>query len=310
MADWSYFKNHPLRIAKSMSHVTVGQVQKAAASHCAHWTLHPTAGAFMHYGGVEIADRLVIETPDADPDVIKRMEEDWDKSCGDAARQLMFYVWKIIFREMRHGNISVILKSWPAGIEGDEAKKLIRDICVGETGDYEACLNGAKHLSALKAAEACEYAFRHGGWSASFGGPAWADIALQIVKYLRGDMSLMMAADRCWTLVHNNGPIFNKGFYFCTHDDWLQEVLNYQAKSSVFKLPNPFKGPDFLSGYHGNNSTHDAFRRFVQAGLLVLGEVEKSEATEKSIPAVASEPKTRDVTLGPFTYQTVEEVVA
>lgn len=307
MADWSYFKNHPLRIAKDMSHVTIGQVQKAATSHCAHWTLHPTAGAYMHYGGVEIADRLVIEKPDADPETVAEAEEAWDASCGDAARQLMFYVWKIIFREMRHGNKNTVLKAWPAGPK-TPAQNLIAAICVHPNGHYEDCLNSMSHVSALEAAEACEHAFRNGGWGTSFGGSAWADIALQMVKYLRGDMSLMMAADRCWTLVHNDGPIFNKGFYFCLHDAWLTGVLEWQAKSSVFDIPNPFHGPDFLSGYDGaHKGVNDAFRKFRNIGQTLLESAQKDEPSEpKEAPKV---PKYRQVVLGPFTYEVSEELV-
>lgn len=132
---------------------------------------------------------------------------------------------------------------------------------------YETLLDSHPGLNAIEYVRAVEQQFRHGGWGGAFGGKKWADIALVFLRYLQGETSAMIAADRAWTLVHNTGPIFNKGFYFKLHDTKLIQVLEAQAKASVFHM-----GDDFLTAYPHSVNAH--FYSFKAAAVSAIQKVQ------------------------------------
>lgn len=56
----------------------------------------------------------------------------------------------------------------------------------------------------------CEIIFRDSGWSNSYGGNAWAEIAAVGKQYWNGDIPAAIFVDRVFNLQHNTGPVFNK----------------------------------------------------------------------------------------------------
>lgn len=242
MPTLDYFKTHPLRVPKNQRNLTIGALIAAELSTVVTPELHPTAGAFIHYGGVELADMLTICKPNMTPEDLKVMTYLWYKSCGLVAKQLLFYVWRIITKELRHGSSAHCSKAFANGQFHPEAVALCQEVCSG--GNYATALLGHPTLPAALYVDAVEQHFRQGGWGGAYGGKKWADIALVFKRYLDGDTSAMIAADRAWTLMHNTGPIFNKGFYFHYHDNNLIKVLNAQATTSVFSLGQGFLTSD------------------------------------------------------------------
>lgn len=263
MITLDYFKTHPLRVPKNQRALTIGQLVAIEKATVHPDDIHPTAGAFIHYGGVELADRLVMLKPSLTQDELTALTQAWYGSCGIVAKQLLFYVWRIITKELRHGSQSMCAKAFSAGGFHPEAVQLCEKVCAG--GDYGEHLLKYPHLPAALYVDAVEQHFRKGGWSGAYGGKKWADIALVFKRYLDGETSAMIAADRAWTLVHNTGPIFNKGFYFEHHDSGLMKVLNAQASSSVFAL-----GMGFLdkSGYA--HQTTKTFGYFVTMATVAI----------------------------------------
>lgn len=262
---YEYFKSHPMRIAKDQTSLTIASMLAAEDKHTKGVPdLHPAAGAFVHYGGVELADKLTILQPPSDDEEVSYLASKWNASCGVAARHLMFYVWRIIFREMRHGSISMCEKAFGPSGAWTSAEHFVASQC--KTGSNWSH-NIVKHqnLCIGPVVEAIERHFRKGGWSAAFGGKKWADIALELLRYLRGEASCMVAADRCWTLVHNGGPIFNKGVYFKKHDQYLNSVLNAQASSSVFSL-----GTGWPLKTYGDHPVYGNFAIFTKKATEII----------------------------------------
>ena len=265
MLTLDYFKTHPLRVPKNQRTLTIGQLLAAETATVVSDDIHPTAGAFIHYGGVELADRLVMLKPSLTQDELTVLTQAWYGSCGIVAKQLLFYVWRIITKELRHGSSGMCDKAFADATKWHpDAVALCRKVCAG--GDYGTHLTHYPNLPASLYVDAVEQHFRKGGWSGAYGGKKWADIALVFKRYLDGETSAMIAADRAWTLVHNTGPIFNKGFYFTHHDSSLVKVLNAQASTSVFSL-----GMGFLlskSGYA--HKTSDMFGVFVDLATKAI----------------------------------------
>jgi len=71
-------------------------------------------------------------------------------------------------------------------------------------------------------------------WSASFGGKAWGKITEQLGKLMSGSYTLELFLDTCFTLAHNTGNIFNKGFLFeSVSGNQLTKILNVQRAGQM-----------------------------------------------------------------------------
>jgi hypothetical protein len=74
----------------------------------------------------------------------------------------------------------------------------------------------------------------HGKWGSSYGGPKWGNVAECLRSYVFGETTAAVMLDTVWTLSHNGGPIFNKGFlYKCQVTDTLVEVLDIQRAGQI-----------------------------------------------------------------------------
>lgn len=276
MITLDYFKTHPLRVPKDQSLLSIGTVRATEKASIHTDDIHPTAGAYIHYGGVELADMLTITKPTIPANTLQTMATLWYASCGQVVKQLLFYTWLICSKEMRHGSVAKCEKAFANwefahGPGMPEAMELAKAISGSSGSKYLSLLDSHPNVAVGPFMRAVERQFRKGGWGGAYGGPKWADIALELVRYFYGESSAMLAADRCWTLVHNTGPIFNKGFYFHHHDGALMSVLNAQATSSVFTLGTPY---EFLTSNDGYaHETSDHFRNFAALALEAIQSV-------------------------------------
>lgn len=310
-----YFRTHPLRVAKCQRDIPMSRMLAAEQTGVVADPIHPTAGAFIHYGGVELADRLVMISPSLSEKEWENLAHAWYHSCGVTVKQLLFYLWGIISKELRHGTSSMCDNAFKGSEIHPNAQSLCKEIC--KSGDWKPKLAKYPDLPIGAYVDAVERHYRKGGWSGAFGGKKWADIALVMKQYLDGTSSAMLAADRAWTLVHNTGPIFNKGFYFKYHDDSLMSVLNAQAKSSVFDL-----GVDkFLMGTpEYDHPVRTTFYQFVQLAqdaiqkadpdyVLGAGGAVNSDGSKVSASGFGGSDtgKNGAVNFGPFTYATTKE---
>jgi hypothetical protein len=62
----------------------------------------------------------------------------------------------------------------------------------------------------LKALDLAENVFRLDGWRRNFGGEAWARVVVALREYLSGRLKRRIFVDRCFSLEHNSGCVFDK----------------------------------------------------------------------------------------------------
>lgn len=86
--------------------------------------------------------------------------------------------------------------------------------------------NGARALKQL------QLGFAAFGWPGGYGGDAWSFIARVAYEYQSGQMSAHAFMDRCWTLHHNGGNVFDKMYDSYT----LDRLLAHQANDKYHKL--------------------------------------------------------------------------
>lgn len=310
MADYRYFRSHALRVPTNHRSLQVSQMLTAEKLRSDSKKIHPTLGAFIHYGGVELADRLAILMPPADDQEMADLRAAWNNSCGRVARQLTYYVWHIINREMRHGKKSQAQKAWsvPNKIP-DYARQAVEAVNAAGSNYMQVVSSHAGSMPLGDYVDALEQHYRHGGWGGGFGGPAWADIALEFKRFVDGETSCMVACDRHWTLCHNNGPIFNKPVHFTTYDAKLIQVLNAQHSSSVFDLSS-----QILDNSSYDHPVMTAFATFTHLAVDLIKRVQPDYELG-STGAVTSDGKKPDGaaagfkspkgthSIGPFSYK-------
>jgi hypothetical protein len=74
-------------------------------------------------------------------------------------------------------------------------------------------------------------------WSSSYGGTAWGEVAQALRDAVWGETNIEMMLDTGYTLAHNNGPIFNKGFQFKHYDaKSLYTILDCQRAGQIPEL--------------------------------------------------------------------------
>lgn len=75
--------------------------------------------------------------------------------------------------------------------------------------------------------------FVTGGFSSSYGGQPWSDIAKVLASFIDGKTSMEMMLDTAFTLAHNGGPIFNKGMCYGSYTAEIYKILDVQRSGQM-----------------------------------------------------------------------------
>ena len=62
----------------------------------------------------------------------------------------------------------------------------------------------------MRALDVAEDVFRMDGWQRNFGGVAWARVVVALREHLKGSIKRRIFVDRCFSLGHNSGCVFDK----------------------------------------------------------------------------------------------------
>lgn len=151
---------------------------------------------------------------------------------SDLFPRLVYYTLIVITRESRHlhsksamksatDKISYgyfpFLESLPSGSQ-NAASFFMSHPPLISLGDYVTCVRKV---------------FHSGHFSSGYGGPAWGKIADALGKFIEGEFSPLTFIDTAWTLAHNNGPMFNKGFNFSMNGKKIIKVLDIQRAGQI-----------------------------------------------------------------------------
>ncbi len=101
-------------------------------------------------------------------------------------------------------------------------------------------LKGADISAQIEFFELAEDVFRHGSWSAGYGGLKWAEIACTAKLYLSGKMTHTVFVDHVFDLRHNGGVLFNKHAVLNRTDEYAMH-RQLDIKKSESTLQNLFR---------------------------------------------------------------------
>jgi hypothetical protein len=161
--------------------------------------------------------------------------------------RLLHYILCITVREMRHlkshGTPTPAFWSKVEQDFGHKMQTFLQDVTShgGEDTAMNRYMNQPPDVDAATYLKAMSYAFHKSpGWSSqneSYGGPKWGEVMDAAMSMLTGVTSMEMLVDTGYTLAHNGGPIFNKGFMYTLQDtNNLMTVLDLQRAGQMLDL--------------------------------------------------------------------------
>jgi hypothetical protein len=145
------------------------------------------------------------------------------------------YLVLICTREFRH-NQSLAKHAPEIGKQfGQPVQDFFVSVKGGEHGIKEAFLNNPPAATIGDYTKALQWGFYHCKWNGGYGGKAWGAVTDCLVRFVTGEFTAEMMLDTVWTLCHNNGPIFNKGFLYSMCTQNLVKILDVQRSGQVIE---------------------------------------------------------------------------
>jgi len=241
----------PGTMARDLSQVPLALAGKAAKKHLGNsGQKSPESEALEFYvlqhamGQIEAAYE-----PDEPLGNKLKLVERFHDVLNAAGARLFQYIMITTTRESRHltnyQEDNLIAKH---GNDCAEFTKAVKSSSQKALFNYKGSLRLGPYLDYL-----CDV-YNTLSWSSSYGGKPWGNVTEAIRDTVNGRISVEMMLDIGYTLAHNNGPIFNKGFQF-THYDTFQlfTILDCQRAGQI---PNLIKsGAPFCTHVNTKHST-------------------------------------------------------
>lgn len=156
-------------------------------------------------------------------------------SClAPMAARAFYYLLIICTREARHSqSLSLDLPTIKTKF-GEPMHKFFQSVMGGgEDGIHKHLMNFPPDTNIGAYVECLRWMFYNSSWGGGFGGEAWGAVTDCLVRFVTGEFTAEMMLDTNWTLAHNNGPIFNKGFFYGLYSGNLYRVLDVQRSGQV-----------------------------------------------------------------------------
>ena len=234
----AYHQSRVLTTHRDMSHVRCANVAKAVKAFDAQDMSPKTAPeseALWFYGmnhGMALisANRAALEP-------LSKWELDfvaqYHARMTEKAVRAFNYLLLICTREFRH-NQSLAKEAPKIGqMFGEPVRKFFVDAKGGEEGIKEAFLNNPPDATIGAYVKALAWGFYNCKWNGGYGGKKWGQVTDCLVRFVTGEFTAEMMLDTVWTLSHNNGPVFNKGFLYSMYSHTLLRLLDVQRSGQI-----------------------------------------------------------------------------
>jgi hypothetical protein len=183
----------------------------------------------------EIAQRV---DPDEPLGKLEGLVEYYHQVLAYSGSRLFNYLMIICTRELRHFPTS---SNWASGgMEVLLAKHGQKCIDFAEEirhSSQEALFNNDLDMPVGKYLDFLCDAYNDITWSGAYGGENWGKCTQPLRDVVHGESSIEMMLDVGFTLAHNNGPIFNKGFQYDHYNgDEMATILDVQRGGQIPQL--------------------------------------------------------------------------
>jgi hypothetical protein len=271
-------KGRPLTMKRDLSHVSITQVTPVIRMfHQAHGEdTQPETDAIMFYLANHAMKELAFRFDPLEPlpDWAMEMCNEYHRVAAVAAARAFYYMLMITAREARH-NKNKEDWSWKNKVKAKFGSGPM--MALTHYPDHASVDKVTdvfdQHAAGAPLGDICRsivYTHYEGSFHGSYGGPAWGNVSDCMTAFATGQASAEVMLDTVWTLVHNGGPIFNKGMlYNCYDGQSLQEVLDIQRAGQIPRLVLAPYGK-FVAAEEWVN---DGAKKFAEFFIQHMGEV-------------------------------------
>lgn len=195
--------------------------------------VYPEAEALRFYLGQDLFGHARVKFG-----LDEHLPKDWGwmltqayQNMASVAMRMSAYLPVICTREVRHMHME------PKDVTGALATFLSNVKGVSYDDAISKFLNSPPNVVIASYAKALSDNFAKNHWGGGFGGKAWLDVSEVYRKMVYGEMSLEAMTDQGFSLAHNNGPIFNKGFVYQMYSkNELYKILDCQRAGQIPQL--------------------------------------------------------------------------
>lgn len=263
-------KGRPLTMKRDLSAIPIQSVSAAIRQfHDAEGEdVAPETEAIMFYLAnhalKELAFRFDVLEPL--PEWAVKVCDEYHRVSAKIAARAFYYMLLITAREARH-NYNKDNADWKSKIEKQFGTgPMMALVHYPDHANVDAVTGVLdKHAMGAPLGDICRsivYTHYEGNFSGGYGGPKWGNVSDCMTAFATGQYTAEMMLDTVWTLVHNGGPIFNKGMLY---DDYngtaLQQVLDIQRAGQI---------PRLVLAPHGKNLV--SAENYVNAGAQVFAQ--------------------------------------
>jgi len=165
----------------------------------------------------------------------------WELSFVDAYYTLLnekavrafYYLVRICTREARHNQSLATSITAMKPLFGEAVATFFEKVNGGEGGIASKFKTSPPNATIGQFVKALQWQFYHAKWSGGYGGKKWGAVTDCLVRFVTGEFSAEMMLDTVWTLAHNNGPIFNKGYLYQMYSPTIYRLLDVQRSGQI-----------------------------------------------------------------------------
>ena len=166
------------------------------------------------------------------PEQAQKLVAHYRNHVSDLFPRLVYYTLIVCTRESRHVTNKSAVKAHTDKVT-TEYYPFLANLPSGSSSAASYFMNNPPKMSLGQYITAVSKVFHNGSFHGGYGGPAWGRIADALKKLVLGDISPLTFIDTAWTLAHNNGPMFNKGFLFGMSGKKIIKVLDIQRAGQI-----------------------------------------------------------------------------
>lgn len=263
-------RGRPLALKRSLSEASLkdvsAKIRQFGTAHGA--SVHPETEAIQFYLANHAMKELgfAFDLEEPLPDWAMEIANQYHETSSRIAARAFYYLVLITAREARHdkNNAGTLAKA-KAKMMSTGALEAMAQFPPDNasiptvTGVFDK-YPGKVSLGDL--ARSVQFCFYNGSFHGGYGGKKWGNVADCLVNYVDGTWTAETMLDTVWTLVHNGGPIFNKGMlYSCQDNTSLQQVLDIQRAGMIPRM--------VLAPYGGGKVVAE---KFINAGAVAFAQ--------------------------------------
>lgn len=238
-------KGRPLTLKRDLSKAQITDVSAAIRQfHAAYGeSAQPETLAIMFYLANHAMKELAFRFDPMEPlpEWAVHICNEYHRNAAMIAARSFYYMLLITAREARH-NSQKNSPEWKKKVKDQFGERpMMALLHYPDHNDVGAVTQVFdKHAAGATLGDICRsIVFTHyeGSFCGGYGGPKWGNVSDCMTAYATGQATAEVMLDTVWTLVHNGGPIFNKGMLFSYYDSTaLQQVLDIQRAGQIPRL--------------------------------------------------------------------------